>query len=332
MDMQVPSRSPPARPWARPGAHRPGQHGHDASTTCARVLTLKYLAGMFDHPLTDPARVRRSAELTPAHLAAARTMAARSMVLLQRDGNAHAAEHRRILGGGRRAARQRPRRPGSGRTCRSGTRSTRAWCSVLDGIKAAVPGATGGTPQGCDTSSTSTAGFGAAVSAAQASAVTVVVVGEPAADSGEASSRSDISLPGQQLALVQAIAATGKPYVVVMMNGRPLTISWLADNAPALLESRSPAPRAATRSRTYCSAGEPGREAADELPPQRRANPHLLQRTASQPPTIRTTSTPPGTSTCPTRRSTRSDTACLTPPSPCRTCTCRRAAFRPAAR
>jgi beta-glucosidase len=112
--------------------------------------------------------------------------------------------------------------------------------SVLGGIKAAVPGATVTYAQGCDTSCTSTAGFGAAVSAAQASAVTVVVVGEPAADSGEASSRSDIGLPGQQLALVQAIAATGKPYIVVLMNGRPLTIGWLADNAPALLESWFP--------------------------------------------------------------------------------------------
>ncbi len=68
----------------------------------------------------------------------------------------------------------------------------------------------------------------------------MVVVGEPAADSGEASSRSRIDLPGQQLALVQAIAATGKPYVVVLMNGRPLTIGWLAGHAPALLESWFP--------------------------------------------------------------------------------------------
>jgi beta-glucosidase len=70
--------------------------------------------------------------------------------------------------------------------------------------------------------------------------VTVVVVGEAASLSGEASSRSDISLPGQQLALVQAIAATGRPYVVVLMNGRPLTLGWLADNAPALIESWFP--------------------------------------------------------------------------------------------
>ena len=65
-------------------------------------------------------------------------------------------------------------------------------------------------------------------------------MGEPAADSGEASSRSRIGLPGRQLALVQAIAATGKPYVVVLMNGRPLTIGWLAQHAPALLEAWFP--------------------------------------------------------------------------------------------
>jgi beta-glucosidase len=111
---------------------------------------------------------------------------------------------------------------------------------VLDGIKAAVPNATVSYAQGCDTSCTSTSGFAAAVSAAKASAVTVIVAGEPAADSGEASSRSDISLPGQQTALIQAIAATGKPYVVVLMNGRPLTLGWVADNAPALLEAWYP--------------------------------------------------------------------------------------------
>jgi beta-glucosidase len=78
------------------------------------------------------------------------------------------------------------------------------------------------------------------VSAAQASAVTVVVVGEPAADTGEASSRSNIDLPGRQQALVQAIAATGKPYVVVLMNGRPLTLGWVATHAPGLLEAWFP--------------------------------------------------------------------------------------------
>lgn len=94
--------------------------------------------------------------------------------------------------------------------------------------------------QGCDPNCTTSSGFGAAVAAAQAAQETVVVLGEPASDSGEASSRSDISLPGDQQALVQAIAATGKPYVVVLMNGRPLTIPWLADNAPGLVEAWFP--------------------------------------------------------------------------------------------
>ena len=66
---------------------------------------------------------------------------------------------------------------------------------VLDGIKAAAPGAKVTHAQGCDAYCTSTSGFGTAVAAADAPAVTVVVVGEPAAYSREASSRGDIDLP-----------------------------------------------------------------------------------------------------------------------------------------
>jgi beta-glucosidase len=117
--------------------------------------------------------------------------------------------------------------------------------TVADGIKAADPGAAVTTVPACATFTVAdpcndTSGFGAAVNAAQAADVTVVVVGEPAGDTGEASSRTSLDLPGQQLALVQQIAATGKPYVVVLMNGRPLTIPWLANNAPALLEAWYP--------------------------------------------------------------------------------------------
>jgi beta-glucosidase len=239
MGVQVPSQFA-TYPAYGPDLVRTGQVSLATINTDVRhVLTLKYLAGMFDHPLTDPTRVQ-TAELTPAHLAAARTMAARSMVLLNDNNNAL------------------PLSPGVSSVAVVGPLADNPSdqlgpdvpigysldqgkvVSVLGGIKAAVPGATVTYAPGCDTSCTSTSGFGAAVSAAQAAAVTVVVVGEPSADSGEASSRSDISLPGQQLALVQAIAATGKPYVVVLMNGRPLTIGWLADNAPAVLESWYP--------------------------------------------------------------------------------------------
>jgi beta-glucosidase len=78
---------------------------------------------------------------------------------------------------------------------------------------------------------------GAAVSAARAADDQHGHVGESQALSGEASSRSDLNLPGRQQELVQAVAATGRPYVVVLMNGRPLTVNWLAENAPAVLEA-----------------------------------------------------------------------------------------------
>ena len=239
MGVQVPSQFA-TYPAYGPDLVRTGQVSLATINNDVRhVLTLKYLAGMFDHPLTDPTRVQ-TAELTPAHLAAARTMAGRSMVLLNDSNNAlplsTGVSSVAVVGplADNPSDQLGPDVP-IGYSIDQGK-----VVSVLGGIKAAVPGATVTYAQGCDTSCTSTAGFGAAVSAAQASAVTVVVVGEPAADSGEASSRSDIGLPGQQLALVQAIAATGKPYIVVLMNGRPLTIGWLADNAPALLESWFP--------------------------------------------------------------------------------------------
>jgi beta-glucosidase len=79
--------------------------------------------------------------------------------------------------------------------------------------------------------------FKAAANAARNADAVILVLGEPAGLSGEAASRSSIDLPGSQLELAQRIKATGKPIIVVLMNGRPLTIPWLAENADALVES-----------------------------------------------------------------------------------------------
>jgi beta-glucosidase len=205
-----------------------------------RVLRLKFLAGMFDHPFTDPSRVQHE-ELTPANLAAARTMASESLVLLRNQNNAlplpASLGSIAVVGP---LADNAPDQLGSNVPIGQSTVADAHTVTVLQGIKNAVPSATVQYAQGCDALCTSTAGFGAAVQAASTSALTVLVVGEPASYSGEASSRAHIDLPGQQQALIQAIAATGKPYVVVLMNGRPLTVNWLAENAPALLEAWQP--------------------------------------------------------------------------------------------
>ena len=110
--------------------------------------------------------------------------------------------------------------------------------SVLSGIKAAVPHATVTYAQGCDATCTSTSGY-TRVSAAKAAAVTVVVTASPPLTPVRRPRAATSACPGTT-ALIQAIAATGKPYVVVLMNGRPLTLGWVADNAPALLEAWFP--------------------------------------------------------------------------------------------
>jgi beta-glucosidase len=76
-----------------------------------------------------------------------------------------------------------------------------------------------------------------AIDIAQKADVVVAVVGEAAEMSGESSSRTSLDLPGSQRKLIEALVKTGKPLVVVLMNGRSLTIPWLDEQAPAIVEA-----------------------------------------------------------------------------------------------
>lgn len=79
--------------------------------------------------------------------------------------------------------------------------------------------------------------FKNAIDAAQKSDVVILCLGESANMSGEASARASLDLPGVQEQLAEEIYKTGKPIVVVLMNGRPLTVTWISENIPALVES-----------------------------------------------------------------------------------------------
>ncbi|MGW4386702.1 glycoside hydrolase family 3 N-terminal domain-containing protein [Streptomyces sp. NPDC004685] len=193
----------------------------------ARILQLKFALGLFENPYAD-----ESAEITgPTReaRAASRAVAARSMVLLKNDGE--------LL----------PLRPvGTGSLAVVGPLADSAdlhgtWggpgahrfptVSVLDGIRAAAPDVTVTHADG---------DVGEAVAAASAADLTVIVVGEESRLSGEACSRSDIGLPAGQEELIEAVAATGKPYAVVLFNGRPLALGAWLDTAPAVLEAWHP--------------------------------------------------------------------------------------------
>jgi len=109
--------------------------------------------------------------------------------------------------------------------------------TLLQGIKSVVPDATVNYAQGCDFTTEDKSGFSEALRTARAADVVIMAVGENYQQSGEAASRSIIDLPGVQQELMEEVHKLGKPMVAVVMAGRPLTISWMDDNIPAILNA-----------------------------------------------------------------------------------------------
>ena len=199
-----------------------------------RILRIKFRLGLFDRPYTDEAREPQSL-LRPDSLSLARQIAARSMVLLKNDRGLLPL-HKNLKSNAVIGPLADDRRAPLGWWAGDGREENTI--TPLAGIKAKV-GANSkvGYAKGADLKDDSTAGFAEAVALAKESDVAVVFVGESADIVGEAASRSSLDLPGRQLDLVKAIQATGKPTVVVLVNGRPLTIGWIVDNVPSILES-----------------------------------------------------------------------------------------------
>ncbi len=199
-----------------------------------RILRIKFRLGLFEHPYTDEA-LERSSLLTAENRAAARAIADRSMVLLKNDRETlplSKAVHSIAVIGPLADDRRAPLGWWSGDGKPEDT------VTPLTGIKMKVsPETKVSYAKGCDTQGDSTAGFAEAVALASASEVALVFVGESAETVGEAAAKSSLDLPGRQMDLVKAVYATGKPTVVVLMNGRPLTLSWIAENVPAVLEA-----------------------------------------------------------------------------------------------
>ena len=199
-----------------------------------RILRIKFRLGLFEHPYTDEAREKGSL-LTASNRAAARAIADRSMVLLKNERESlplnkalHsiaiigplADDHRSPLGWW------------------SGDGKPEDTVTPLAGIRAKVAPATQVSyAKGCDTQGDSTEGFAEAVAIARDSDVAIVFVGESAEMVGEAASKSSLDLTGRQMDLVKAVHATGKPTIVVLINGRPLTVGWIFENTPAVLEA-----------------------------------------------------------------------------------------------
>lgn len=118
--------------------------------------------------------------------------------------------------------------------------------SILERIKNRVSGKTiVRYAKGCDIRSNSRDGFTEAIEAAKKSEVAVVVVGDKSGliedcTSGETRDRADLDLPGVQEELVKVLYETGTPMIIVLINGRPLSINWIAEKIPAIIEAWLP--------------------------------------------------------------------------------------------
>nr|WP_307811083.1 beta-glucosidase BglX [Streptomyces sp. 9-7] len=202
----------------------------------ARVLRVKFRAGLFGRPYADEA-----AEITApsaAARAAARTAAARSMVLLRNEKHTLPLSTRTgsiaVIGPLGDDTKEL-----HGTWASIGAALFPA-VSVLYGIRQAAPAATVRFARGCAVEGDDTGAFDEAVAAARAADAVIAVVGEKAAQSGEAAARSDLTLPGVQAQLVAKLAATGRPLIVVVLSGRPLVLTGVADRADAVLQGWHP--------------------------------------------------------------------------------------------
>jgi len=198
-----------------------------------RVLVKKFELGLFDDPYKFSDEAREKAALNdPKHREIARDVARKSMVLLKNDNNALplAASAKRLAVIGPLADSKRDLEGG---WVVQGERAEVV--SILDGIRRRAGNATVTHAAACAPGCATLDALDAAVAAAKDADVVVLAIGESWDMSGEAKSRTDIGVPGLQNKLFEAIKATGKPVVVVMLAGRPLIFNEIADRADAIL-------------------------------------------------------------------------------------------------
>jgi beta-glucosidase len=207
-----------------------------------RVLRVKFALGLFEHPYADEAR-EAGAMLRPDSIALARTAAERSIVLLKNATVSGAAPILPLPSDVRTLALIGPLAddapgmlgcwPGRGRS------------EEVVTLRAALTERVGAErvryAQGAEITGGSDEQLGEALKAAEQSDMVILALGENAAGmTGEAASRAHLDLPGRQEELLEKVVATGKPVVLLLFSGRPLTLPWAFEHVPAVLASWFP--------------------------------------------------------------------------------------------
>lgn len=201
-----------------------------------RVLRVKFELGLFDDPYRN-SNIEREKHiiLNSDHRALARKVAQKSIVLLKNEKDilplSKTIGTLAVLGP---LADNQKELLGSW----SALGKSEDVITVIEGIRKKVSTHTKILyGKGCDIQEACGPDLAEAKAIANQADAVIVVVGESAAMSGEAASKVNINLPGHQEELVRELYQSGKPLIVVLMNGRPLTISWIAEKVPSILET-----------------------------------------------------------------------------------------------
>src|SRR6202158_4193416 len=206
-----------------------------------RILRVKLALGLFEHPYVDEGRAKQAFFL-PESLQLAQTIAERSFVLLK---NIPAVGGKPLLPISQDVKTvavigplaDNPSDPEglSGSTgSKSGVLSFPADLARRLGASNVFRSRGVGILKGSDEE------IAAAVATAKRADLVILTLGESPEMSGEAASRSNLGLPGHQQELLEAIASTGKPVVLILFSGRPLTVPWAFEHVPAVLAAWFP--------------------------------------------------------------------------------------------
>src|SRR5882762_2624870 len=206
-----------------------------------RVLRVKLALGLFEHPYVDEGRAKQAFFL-PESLQLAQTVAERSFVLLKSVAAAGGGPLLPISKDVKTVAvigplADNPSDPegvNAATAAKRGALSFPAELARRFGEGNVLRSKGGGILKGTDEE------IAAAVAAAKRADLVILTLGESPDMSGEAASRSNLGLPGRQQELLEAIVNTGKPVVLILFSGRPLTVPWAFEQVPAVLAAWFP--------------------------------------------------------------------------------------------
>jgi beta-glucosidase len=215
--------------------------------SCRHILAMKFRMGLFENPRLPDAKKLSEVLGCPEHRALALESARESIVLLKNEGALLPIDPKKtkriaLIGP---IADNAPSQLGDwslgSAQAATGSHSRENTVTILDAMRARLGGKCEiNYVKGCEVVDLEPSAIDEAVAAAHGADVAIVCLGDTISHIGERRSTAKLELTGRQQELLEAVHATGTPMVLVLMNGKPLTIVWAVEHVPAIVEAWNP--------------------------------------------------------------------------------------------